>query len=464
MFPSSSAPTILCVDDDSTGLRFRQLILEAKGYKVLLATSAEQGLEAFQSHPVDLVVTDHLLGRSMGTNMAAALKHLKPQVPIIVLSGSTSPPEGVENADAFLCKSEGPEVLLNRISVLLASAASLRTRAEVRTDQLTALSRERLASILESVVEAVITVDRGQRVVLFNKAAESIFRCPAEQAMGKTLDRFIPERFRTAHREHVHDFGHTGVTRRSMSRPGILVGLRADGEEFPIEATISQVGNDKDKFFTVVLRDITERREAEETQAQLAAIVESSTDAILSKTLDGLVLTWNKAAEQMYGYRAAEIAGKPASILLPPDRIQEETHILDQIRRGEAVPLHDSVRVTKDGRLLEVSVTISPIRNSKGELIGASTIASDRTQVKMAEQALRNSEKLAFAGRMAATVAHEINGPLEAVANILYLLERADLGHTAHEFVRAAQDEVKRMGQSGAVLIPCCCPPRGRHE
>jgi PAS domain S-box-containing protein len=286
-----SAPLILCVDDDSTGLHFRQLMLETKGYKVLLATSAQQGMEVFQSHPVDLVVTDHLMGRARGTEMAATMKRLRPQVPIIILSGSSNPPEGTENADVYVCKSEGPEVLLNRVAALLEFAASQREHAEIPTDKLTALSRERLASILETVMEAIITVDSSQRIVLFNKAAEAIFGCPSEQALGKTLDAFIPELFRASHKEHIQEFGHAGVTCRSMSSPGVLAGLRANGEEFPIEATISQVGGEGGKFFTVVLRDITERELAEERQAQLAAIVESSNDAILSKTLDGIVLS-----------------------------------------------------------------------------------------------------------------------------------------------------------------------------
>jgi len=442
-----NAPIILCVDDDATGLHFRQLILEEKGYKVLLATSAQQGMEVFQSNPVDLVVSDHLMGRAMGTEMAAALKRLRPHVPIIILSGSSSPPEGTENADAYVCKSEGPEALLNRISALLASAAAGRNHAEIRTGQLTALSQERLASIVESVMDAIITVDGKQRIVLFNKAAETIFGCPNEQALGKTLEAFIPERFRASHKEHIQGFGHTGVTRRSMSSPGVLLGLRADGEEFPIEATISQVGGDGAKFFTVVLRDITARRQAEERQAQLAAIVESSNDAIISKTLGGIILTWNKAAERMYGYRAEEIVGKPMSILFPSDRLAEADQLLDRIKGGESVEQFDTTRVTKDGRLLNVASTISPIHDAKGTIIGAATITRDLTQMRMAEQALRNSEKLVVTGRMAATVAHEINGPLEAIANILFLLDRAELGNTAHEFVRAAQEEAKRIGQ-----------------
>jgi len=149
----------------------------------------------------------------------------------------------------------------------------------------------------------------------------------------------------------------------------------------------------------------------------------------------------------MFGYTAEEMIGKPAAILLPVDEFQEEGRILSRIRRGEKVAFHDSVRVAKDGRTLHVGVSISPIRDAQGAVIGGSTIAHDRTQLMMAEQALRNSEKLVVAGRMAATVAHEINGPLEAVANILFLLDHAEMGHTAHEFVRSAQEEVKRIGQ-----------------
>jgi CheY-like chemotaxis protein len=117
-------PVILCVDDDTTGLHFRQLILERKGYQVLVANSGAHAIEVFESHPVDLVVADHLMGSAMGTALAAALKQLRPQVPIIILSGNISPPEGAENADAYLCKSDGPEILLGSISALLAACPS----------------------------------------------------------------------------------------------------------------------------------------------------------------------------------------------------------------------------------------------------------------------------------------------------------------------------------------------------
>jgi PAS domain S-box-containing protein len=126
-------------------------------------------------------------------------------------------------------------------------------------------SEARLAGIIASAMDAIITVDESQRILVFNAAAEAIFRCPAGEVIGQPLDRLIPQRFRARHTEHIRGFAQTGVTNRSMSRPGTLMALRADGEEFPIEAAISQVDSDGQKLFTVILRDVTARhREQEE--------------------------------------------------------------------------------------------------------------------------------------------------------------------------------------------------------
>ena len=146
-------------------------------------------------------------------------------------------------------------------------------------------------------------------------------------------------------------------------------------------------------------------------QTLLAAVVEDSDDAILSKMLDGTILTWNKAAERMYGYGPEEVIGKNVSMLLPPDRPAEVDEILERMQRGERVEHFETTRRTKSGRILNVSLTISPVRDSEGKIIAASSIARDITQTRMAEEAIRNSERLAVAGRMAATIAHEINNP-----------------------------------------------------
>ncbi len=125
-------------------------------------------------------------------------------------------------------------------------------------------SQERLLGIISSAMDAIITVDNDQRIIVFNRAAEQIFRCPAVEAIGQTIDRFIPQKFRDAHREHIRSFGQTGVSSRSMESPGTLMGVRADGEEFPVEATISQVKTGSERLYTVILRDISVRKRTED--------------------------------------------------------------------------------------------------------------------------------------------------------------------------------------------------------
>ena len=138
-------------------------------------------------------------------------------------------------------------------------------------------SREQLAGILLSAMDAIITVDAGQRIVLFNPAAELMFRCPAAEAIGQPIDRFIPERFRTAHRTHVQAFGHAKATNRRMGALGAVSGLRANGEEFPAEAAISQVEAGGRKLYTVILRDISLRKQLEEQLRQTERLAELGT-------------------------------------------------------------------------------------------------------------------------------------------------------------------------------------------
>lgn len=141
-------------------------------------------------------------------------------------------------------------------------------------------------------------------------------------------------------------------------------------------------------------RDITERKQAEEVRARLAAIVESSEDAIIAKTLEGVITDWNRGAQKIYSYSAEEVLGKPINILVPPDRPNEISTILERIRRGEAIDHYETVRVAKDGRPLDISLTISPIKDSAGNITGASTIARNITERKRAEEALKESEWL----------------------------------------------------------------------
>ena len=172
-------------------------------------------------------------------------------------------------------------------------------------------SESRLAGVIASAMDAIITVDEQQCVVLFNRAAEKMFRCLEHEAMGQPITRFIPQRFHAGHAAHIRKFGEEGITNRAMGAQNVLWGLRADGQEFQIEASISQVVAGGKKLFTVILRDVTERKHAERMREQLACVVDSSDDAIMTKTLEGIITAWNRGAEKIFGYTAEEAIGKP---------------------------------------------------------------------------------------------------------------------------------------------------------
>jgi len=182
---------------------------------------------------------------------------------------------------------------------------------------------------------------------------------------------------------------------------------------------------------------------ADEAQRRMAAIVESSQDAILSKDTHGIITSWNQGAERLYGYTADEIIGKHVSILAPPEHPDEIPRIMGTLLRGESIRHYMTERVRKDGTRLTVYLSISPLMNRKGEIVGASAIAQDVTAQRRAEEAMRKTEKLATAGRLAAAIAHEINNPLEAIANLLYLARRDKV--KCDEYLQMAEKEVSRV-------------------
>ncbi|MDB5849738.1 MAG: hypothetical protein JWP29_3490 [Rhodoferax sp.] len=182
-------------------------------------------------------------------------------------------------------------------------------------------SEARLTALFESAMDGIVTIDAAQRIVLFNKAAERMFRCDAAAALGQPIIHFMPERFRAHHGSYVETFGTIGITTRRMGRMGAISGLRADGEEFPIEASISQVDLAGQKLFTVILRDVTERVQNEqrlrEQQETLAAVIDAASDAVVSCDGGGRIVLFNPAAERIFGRSAASMLGQPLDVLMP---------------------------------------------------------------------------------------------------------------------------------------------------
>ncbi|MDC0721618.1 PAS domain S-box protein [Nannocystis bainbridge] len=275
---------------------------------------------------------------------------------------------------------------------LLASGA--RESMMRQDDDELARERERLQITLASIGDAVISTDVDGRVTYLNPVAEALTGWSGAAAAGRPLTEVF---------HIVHEYTRQPAENPALRalREGIVVGLAnhtcliaRDGVERPIDDSAAPIRDAAGKPVGAVLvfRDVSERRRSDEASSRLAAIVASSQDAIVSKTLDGVIRTWNAGAERLFGWTAAEAEGHPITMLIPIERLDEERQILARLVRGERIQSFETVRVAKDGTLLDISLTVSPIFDPEGRIIGASKIARDITAQKRAEAALRASE------------------------------------------------------------------------
>ena len=257
-----------------------------------------------------------------------------------------------------------------------------------RAESALAQSESRKAAVLDSVLDCIVTMDAHGIVIEFNAAAERTFGYTKAQAIGRPLaDLIIPPRLRSAHT--------AGLARYLATGEGPVLGklieitaVRSDGSEIPVELAITAIRSEQTPIFTGVLRDITARRQADETRARLAAIVDSSDDAIFSTGLDGVILTWNVGAERLYGYTAGEVIGQNRSLLVPPDKRAELAAILEKVVRGEAAESVETQRTRQDGSMIDISLRISPMTDPTGRVTGTAAIARDITSRKKAEAEL----------------------------------------------------------------------------
>jgi PAS domain S-box-containing protein len=235
------------------------------------------------------------------------------------------------------------------------------------------------------------------------------------------------------------------LVRRPDGRPWFIHGVGFDITELKqTEQKLQQESAERERLQKLELERQIEKNE--QTESKLAAIVESSEDAIIGKTLEGIITNWNAAATRIFGYEAQEIIGQSILLLIPPERHSEELEILRRLKAGERIKHYDTERIRKNGERINVSLTISPIRDAAGQVIGASKIARDVTERTRMEEALRNSDKYAAMGRVAAVLAHEISNPLESVTNTFYMLQKnPSLDDQARELARIAKEELTRV-------------------
>jgi PAS domain S-box-containing protein len=247
-------------------------------------------------------------------------------------------------------------------------------------------------SLLEALPDALVVVDHDGVIRSVNYQAELLFGYERGDLIGAALELLVPESLRTAHQVHRQGYVAAPFT-RTMGQDLQLHGRRRDGTQFPLDIALSQADTEDGRLVIAAVRDITGREKAEEAHQQserLAAIVQHSNDAIIAKTLDGIVTSWNPAAEKMYGYRSQEMVGASIDRLSPQSRTGELTAILARIRAGLAVDPFETRRVRMDGTVFPVLLTVSPIRDADGVVVGASTITRDLTQEKEALDAARS--------------------------------------------------------------------------
>jgi len=306
----------------------------------------------------------------------------------------------------------------------------------------------RYRGLLEAAPDSMVIVNQAGEIVLLNVQAEKQFGYRRDELVGQKVKNIIPEGFaerliadgtRSAAEALAQQIG-TGIE---------LYGRRKNGSDFPIEIMLSPLDGADGILVTAAIRDITERKRREDDLSRLAVVVESSYDAIISLTPQGIILTWNHGAERIFGYSAEEAMGQSILFLSPPDRPVEDAKLLEMVRLSDTVEHFETVRLKKSGTLLHIALTLSPIKDLDGKVVGVSSVARDITESKGMEETLRQAQRMESVGQLAGGVAHDFNNLLGVILGYTeLLLER--LGQDDRQ--RKDIEEIQKAGERAALL------------
>ncbi len=306
-------------------------------------------------------------------------------------------------------------------------------------EQLKQTGQVQLRAVVDNVIDGLITISERGIIESFNPACERIFGYTVNEIIGQNIKILMPEPERSKHDGYITHYNSTGKA-KIIGTPGREVsGKRKDGSIFPMDLAVSEFRLEDGRHFSGIIRDITQRKKEEIAKGLLSAIVESSAEAIISKNQDGIILTWNGAAEKLFGYTAEEAIGQHINLIIPPNLQEEEKSILAEIKTGKSVRHFETLRVGKTGHLLEVAVTISPVKDSAGKIIGVSKVVRDISERKEAEKAreqLLHAQKMESLGQLTGGIAHDFNNMLAVIlGNLDFMQEKVAPGDPLQKYI-----------------------------
>jgi PAS domain S-box-containing protein len=438
---AGAKPRILWADDNADMRTYVSRLLDGR-YDVQAVSDGEAALDAARAHPPNLVLSDVMMPKLDGFGLLRALRE-DPKlrdVPVILLSaraGEESRVEGLEaGADDYLVKPFTARELQARVGAHL-KLAQARKAADERVRE----NEARFRALVTATSDVIYRMSPDWREMAQLQGKN--FLADTTDANGAWLEKYIHPDDQADVMKAIREAIQAKHTFELEHRV-----FRADGT---LGWTLSRAVPMMDDHGNIVewfgaASDVTATKQAQEGLRRSLAIVDSADDAIISKGLNGIVRTWNQGAVRMFGYTSEEMVDQPILRLIPEELHFEEDEILRKLRVGERIDHYDTVRMKKGGERIEVSVTISPIRDESGRVIGASKIARDISDRKRIERLLVQSEKLAATGRMAAAVAHEINNPLESLINLIYLARKNSSPEgKAYAHLQTAEQELERV-------------------
>jgi two-component system cell cycle sensor histidine kinase/response regulator CckA len=353
------------------------------------------------------------------------------------------------NLELFGLRKDGSEFLAEiRLSPLETEGGIYVSNAirDISNRRRTEEDLRRFVSIVTCSDDAIIGKTLDGTITSWNAGAERMYGYSAAEIIGKPVSMLVP----INRPDELPDILEC-LKRNEIVHHFETVRVRKDGKEIQVELSVSPIRDAMERIVgaSTIGRDISERKQSEKELYRLAALVESSHDAIIGKTLDGIITNWNIGAQRIYGYSASEIVGKSISTIFPPDQYAEITEMIEKINHGERVEKADTIRLRQDGKKVHIALTLSPIKDSDGRVIGVSTVARDITESRLLEEMLGQAQKMEAVGQLAGGVAHDFNNLLGVILGYSGILLE---GLSLNDPWRKAIEEIQKAGERAALL------------